>query len=204
MLPADFPNWRIVYYYFSVWKKSLIIDQIHEELVEKTRKANGKNEEPSVGIIDAQSVKNSLVSSEDRGFDMGKKVKGIKRHIIVDTLGLILAVVIQSASVQDRNGGFDVVGKLVEAWRKVIKIFADGGYSGSLADKIKQWFKIDLEIIKRDQSEKFKVLPKRWIVERTFSWIDTNRRTAKHYERLNETGVAIVHLSAIRIMLNRF
>ena len=204
MLPSDFPNWKLVYYYFSTWKKQSIIEVIHEELVERERKKQGKHEEPTIGIIDAQSVKSTLVSCEDKGFDMGKKVKGIKRHIIVDTLGLILAVVIQSASVQDRNGGLEVVLKLVESWRKVVKIFADGGYSGTLGDKIKQRFKIIFEIVKRTESNTFKVLPKRWIVERTFSWIDTNRRASKHYERLNDTGVAIVHLAAIRIMLNRF
>ena len=204
MLPSDFPGWKLVYYYFSTWKRASVIEQIHEALVEKVRKKHGKQEEPSVGIIDAQSVKNTLVSSEDRGFDAGKRIKGIKRHIIVDTLGLILAVVIQSASVQDRVGGLDVVQKLVESWRKVIKIFADAGYSGTLADKIKGRFKIVFEIIKRDELHKFKVLPKRWIVERTFAWIDTNRRNAKYYERLNDTGVTMVHLSAIRIMLNRF
>jgi putative transposase len=173
-------------------------------LVEKIRLKAGRNVEPTVGIIDAQSVKSSLVSSEDKGYDAGKKIKGIKRHIIVDTLGLILAVVIQGASVQDRNGAIDVVDKLVENWKKIIKIFADGGYSGTLIDKIKEKFKITLEIIKRDELHTFKVLPKRWIVERTFAWIDTNRRNAKHYERLNETSVAIVQLSAIRIMINRF
>ena len=204
MLPGDFARWPIVYYYFSKWKKDGTLEHIHESLVEKIRKKQGKEEEPSVGIIDAQSVKNTLVSSQDKGFDAGKKIKGIKRHIIVDTLGLILAVVIQSASVQDRNGGIDVVGRLVESWRKIVKIFADGGYNGTLVDKIKERFKIVVEIIKRDESVKFKVLPKRWIVERTFAWIDTNRRTAKHYERLNDTGVAMVHLSAIRIMLNHF
>jgi putative transposase len=115
-----------------------------------------------------------------------------------------LAVVIQGASVQDRNGAFDVVQKLVENWKKVVKIFADGGYSGKLVDKVKEVFKINIEIIKRDELHTFKVLPKRWIVERTFAWIDTNRRNSKHYERLNETSVAMVHLSAIRIMLNRF
>ena len=204
MLPGDFPNWSIVYYYFSVWKQDGTLEQIHESLIEKIRKQHNKNEEPSVGIIDAQSVKNTLVSSEDKGFDAGKKIKGIKRHIIVDTLGLILAVVIQSASVQDRNGGLEVVQKLVDNWKKVLKIFADGGYSGTLGDKIRQRFKIVVEIIKRDELHMFKVLPKRWIVERTFAWIDTNRRNSKHYERLNETAVAMVHLSAIRIMLNRF
>jgi putative transposase len=204
MLPSDFAHWKIVYYYFSTWKKRGILSDIHEALVEKIRKANGKQEEPSVGIIDAQSVKNTLVSCEDKGFDAGKKIKGIKRHIIVDTLGLILCVVIQSASVQDRNGGIEVIERLVESWKKIVKIFADGGYNGTLISKIKERFKIKLEIIKRGEQHKFQVLPKRWIVERTFAWLDTNRRNAKHYERLNDTGEAMVHLAAIRFMSNHF
>jgi len=204
MLPGDFPKWNIVYYYFSVWKNNGTLEHIHESLVEKIRKKHGKNEEPSVGIIDAQSVKSTLVSSQDKGFDAGKKVKGIKRHIIVDTVGLILAVVIQSASIQDRDGAISVIDKLMENWKKVIKIFADGGYRGGLIEVVKNRFKIELEIIKRNELHTFKVLPKRWIVERTFSWIDTNRRNSKNYERLNDTSVAMVHLSAIRIMLNRF
>ncbi len=204
MLPGDFPKWTIVYYYFSVWKNNGVLEEIHESLVEKIRKRHNKNEEPTVGIIDAQSVKSTLVSSEDKGFDAGKKIKGIKRHIIVDTLGLILAVVIQSASVQDRDGAISVIDKLVESWKKIIKIFADSGYRGKLIGCVKNRFKIELEIIKRDELHTFKILPKRWIVERTFAWIDTNRRNSKNYERLNQTSVAMVHLSAIRIMLNRF
>ena len=204
MLPQDFPKWTIVYYYFSVWKQNGILEQIHESLIEKIRKRHNKSEEPRVGIIDAQSVKSTLVSSQDKGFDAGKKVKGIKRHIIVDTLGLILAVVIQSASVQDRDGAISVIDKLIENWKKIIKIFADSGYRGELIATVKNRFKIELEIIKRDELHTFKVLPKRWIVERTFAWIDTNRRNSKNYERLNQTSVAMVHLSAIRIMLNRF
>jgi putative transposase len=204
MLPGDFAPWKLVYYYFSAWKKSEIFEIIHETLVEKVRVREGKKEEPAVGIIDAQSVKNTLVSSEDKGFDAGKKIKGIKRHIIVDTLGLVLAVVIQGASVQDRDGAADVVNKMLASWKKVIKIFADGGYRGELIKTIKTKFKIELEIIKRDELHTFKILPKRWIVERTFAWIDTNRRNSKNYERLNNTSVAMVHLSAIRIMLNRF
>ena len=204
MLPGDFPNWSIVYYYFSVWKQDGTLEQIHESLIEKIRKQHNKNEEPSVGIIDAQSVKNTLVSSQDKGFDAGKKIKGIKRHIIVDTLGLILAVVIQSASVQDRDGAISVINALTENWKKVIKIFADSGYRGELIEIVKRRFKIELEIIKRNELHTFKVLPKRWIVERTFAWIDTNRRNSKNYERLNNTSVAMVHLAAIRIMLNRF
>ena len=204
MLPGDFPQWTIVYYYFSVWKQNGILEQIHECLVEKIRKQRNRKEEPSVGIIDAQSVKSTLVSSQDKGFDAGKKIKGIKRHIIVDTLGLILAVVIQSASVQDRDGATSVINKLTENWKKIIKIFADSGYRGELIAKVQTRFKIELEIIKRNELHTFKVLPKRWIVERTFAWIDTNRRNSKNYERLNNTSVAMVHLAAIRIMLNRF
>jgi len=117
---------------------------------------------------------------------------------------LILAVVIQSASVQDRDGAISVIDKLTENWKKIIKIFADSGYRGELIAKVQTRFKIELEIIKRNESHTFKVLPKRWIVERTFAWIDTNRRNSKNYERLNNTSVAMVHLAAIRIMLNRF
>lgn len=204
MLPKDFPNWKLVYYYFSSWKKNGLLEEIHERLVMKIRVLVGKNEDPSVGIIDAQSVKNTLVSSESKGFDAGKKIKGIKRHIIVDTLGLILAIVIQSASIQDRDGAQSVIEKMKENWIRVIKIFGDGGYAGKLIEKIKTTFQIELEIIKRNELHVFKILPKRWIVERTFSWIDTNRRNSKLYERLDDTAVAMIHLSAIRIMLNRF
>ena len=204
MLQGDFPQWTIVYYYFSVWKQNGMLEEIHECLVEKIRKQGNKKEEPSVGIIDTQSVKSTLVSSQDKGFDAGKKIKGIKRHIIVDTLGLILAVVIQGASVQDRDGAISVIDKLTENWKKIIKIFADSGYRGELIAKVQTRFKIELEIIKRNELHTFKVLPKRWIVERTFAWIDTNRRNSKNYERLNNTSVAMVHLAAIRIMLNRF
>ena len=204
MLPKDFPNWKLVYYYFSTWKKTGLLETMHEDLVMKIRKRFGKNECPSVGIIDAQSVKNTLVSSESKGFDAGKKIKGVKRHIIVDTLGLILAVVIHGASIQDRDGAQSVIEKMKENWIRVIKIFADGGYAGKLIGKIKATFNIELEIIKRNDLNVFKILPKRWIVERTFAWIDTNRRNAKLYERLDDTAVAMIHLSAIRIMLNRF
>lgn len=204
MLPGDFPHWKIVYYYFSSWKKKGMWEEIHESLVIQVRESTGKKDQPSVSIIDAQSVKNTLVSSETKGFDAGKKIKGIKRHIIVDTLGLILAVVIQSGSVQDRDGAYSVIEKMKENWFRIVKIFADSGYAGKLIDKIKHAFGLEIEIVKRNELHIFKILPKRWIVERSFSWIDTNRRNSKNYERLNQTCLAMVHLSAIRIMLNRF
>lgn len=176
MLPGDFPDWRIVYYYFSSWKKVGVTEVLQGALVEKTRLKDGCKAQPTVGIIDAQSVKSTLVSSQSKGFDAGKKVKGIKRPIITDTLGLVLAVVTQSASLQDRDGAMEVINKMSENWRAIIKIFADGVYRGKLIERIKTTFKIEMEIIKRNELHTFKILPKRWIVERTFSWIDAQRR----------------------------
>ena len=204
MLPFDFPKWQLVYYYFSKWKKDGIIEDLQLSLVEKIRRNKNKKEEPTVGIIDSQSVKTTFVSSENTGFDAGKKIKGHKRHIVVDTLGLVLCVVIHNASVQDRDGAMLVLTKLSQYWKKITKIFADGGYRGQVIQEIKKRFNFELEIIKRDEQNSFKVLPKRWIVERTFSWFDTNRRNSKNYERLINTTEAMAHLSAIRIMLKQF
>ena len=204
MLPRDFPDWHIVYYYFSTWKQSGVMEVLQEAMVEKTRLKSGRKAQPTAAIIDSQSVKSTLVSSESKGFDAGKKVKGIKRHIITDTLGLVLAVVIQSASVQDRDGAMEVISKMTESWRTISKIFADGGYRGKLLTAVKNKFQLEMEIIKRKELHTFKVLPKRWIVERTFSWIDANRRNSKNYERLNNTAIAMVNLSSIKTMLNRF
>lgn len=181
-----------------------MIEVLQEAMVEKTRLKSGRKAWPTAGIIDSQSVKSTLVSSESKGFDAGKKVKGIKRHIITDTLGLVLAVVIQSASVQDRDGAMEVIGKMTKSWRTIIKIFADGGYRGKQLAAVKDKFQLEMEIIKRNELHTFKILPKRWIVERTFSWIDANRRNSKNYERLNNTDRAMVNLSSIKTMLNRF
>ena len=132
MLPSDFPKWQLVYYYFSKWSRNETIAFIQEALVEKARVKAGKKEEPTAGIIDSQSVKSTLVTLENTGFDAAKKIKGQKRHIIVDTLGLVLCVVIQSASVQDRVGAKEVIGQLTGCWKKIVKLFADGGYLGKL------------------------------------------------------------------------
>src|SRR5688500_18885713 len=160
MLPHDFPKWQLVYYYFSKWKRDETIAFVQEVLVEKIRGKAGRKEEPTVGIIDSQSVKSTLVTLENTGFDAAKKIKGQKRHIIVDALGLMLCVVIQSASLQDRVGAVAVIEKLTECWKKIVKLFADGAYMGKLIEEAKKTFSIDIEIIKRTEESSFKVLPK--------------------------------------------
>jgi putative transposase len=204
MLPHDFPRWEIVYYYFSSWRSMGIWNQLHDGLVSKIRISAGRKEQPTAGIIDSQSVKCTLVSSEDKGFDAGKRVKGIKRHIIVDVMGLILAVFVQSASVQDRDGAKPVIEYLALKWKKIRILFADAGYRGALLEWVKKQYRFRMKIVEKTKKGQFEVLPQRWIVERTFAWLDTNRRNSKNYERLNKSSVAMVHISAIRHMLNRF
>jgi len=201
MLPHDCPKWQTVYFYFSRWRQDGTLEQVQQALVEQQRRKAGRQSEPTVGILDAQSTKTTMVAGEQRGFDAGKKVKGRKRHIVVDTLGLILAVVIQSASVQDRNGAGEVIAGMKQCWQKVKLLFADGGYSGKLVDRVKTAFGIELRIVEKNSSTAFQVLPKRWIVERTFAWLDSNRRNSKDYERRVETSQAMIYLSSIRLML---
>lgn len=201
MLPHDYPKWQTVYFYFSRWKRDGTLEQIQQQLVEKQREKAARKTEPTVAIIDAQSVKTTLVAGQSRGFDAAKKVKGRKRHIAVDTLGLLLAVVIQSASTQDRNGADELISWLKYNWCRIKIIFADAGYSGRLVERIKKIFSIKVQIVKKNATEKFAVLPKRWIVERTFAWLDTNRRNSKDYERLTDSSQAMILLASIRLMI---
>jgi putative transposase len=202
MLPNDFPPWQTVYYHFSNWKRNGLITQVHDALVELTRKNAGKNAMPSVGIIDSQSVKTTSVGGDDRGYDAGKKTKGRKRHLIVDTMGLIICVMVHSADIQDRDGAKLLMDKLKHDLVKLIKIFADGGYAGKLVNFANKTYNLIVEIVKRNETG-FKILPKRWIVERTHSWINNSRRNSKDYEYLVESSEAMVRLAMVRVMLNR-
>jgi putative transposase len=205
MLPKNFAPWQSVYYYFRKWKMSGLLEEVHDFLVGKMRIKKGKNTLPSVGVIDSQSVKASNVCQGEVGYDGGKKVKGRKRHIVVDTLGLLLVVVVHSATPHDSKGAKKVLSVLKEKYlNNIKKVFADGGYRGELISWAKQEIGILLEIVKRNETGKFKILPKRWIVERTFAWISFQRRASKDYERLPESSVAFMQIAMIRLMLNNF
>ena len=205
MLPNDFPHWSAVYYYFKKWKNDGLFEEVMDNLNEKQRKASNKTVSPSVGIIDSQSVKTAHTCAQDVGYDAGKKIKGRKRHIVTDTIGCLLLVLVHGANIQDRNGIKMVLPLLKDKFLGSIKaIIADGGYSGQpIIDWVKQQFSWKLEIIKREEQSKFKVLPKRWIVERTLAWISYSRRTSRDYERLTDTSQTITQLAMIRIFIKR-
>jgi len=202
MLPVEFGAWTAIYYYYKEWKKRGIFELIHDDLVIECRKKVKKKDRPTVGIMDSQTVKITMASGEERGFDAGKRTVGRKRHIMVDTMGLLIAVVVHSAGIQDRNGA-RILGEAVKD--KCIglkKVFADAGYTGTLIEWFKETLKSTLEIVKRSDTQ-FRILPKRWIVERTLSWINNDRRHSKDYERLCESSVALIQLSMIKLMLKR-
>jgi putative transposase len=204
MLPKEYAPWESVYYYFRKWKRDGLIEEIHDVLVEKIRMGIGKKPAPSVGIIDSQSVKACNLCEGDIGYDGGKKIKGRKRHIVVDTLGLVMIIVIHAANIHDSVGAREVMRSLKDKYLTgIVKIFADGGYMGELIEWLRIQFQWTLEIVKRTEEHKFKVLPKRWIVERTFAWLSFHRRMSKDYERLPESGMAFIQLSMIRLMVNR-
>ncbi|MEZ5195003.1 MAG: IS5 family transposase [Bacteroidales bacterium] len=204
MLPNDYAPWESVYYYFRKWKRDGLIEEIHDFLVEKVRIGIGKKPTPSVGIIDSQSVKACNLCKGDVGYDGGKKTKGRKRHIVVDTLGLVMIIVIHAANIHDSVGAKEVMKSLKDKYLTGIqKIFADGGYIGELIEWALLQFGWTMEIVKRNETGTFKVLPKRWIVERTFAWLSFHRRMSKDYERLTESGIAFIQLSMIRLMVNR-
>jgi transposase len=204
-LPVDLPHWRTVYGYVKAWASGGVTRRIHDELRAQVRVLAGRRPAPTAAIIDSQSVKAAeTVSRRDRGFDAGKKINGRKRHIAVDTLGLLLVVVVTGAWVQDRAGGRDLLWRLRAAYRQVSLVWADGGYAGRLVAWARTTLSMRVQVVKRtDDQRGFKVLTRRWVVERTFAWITRNRRTVRDYERLPEHHETYVHWSMIILMTRR-
>lgn len=170
-LPADFPPWQTVYRYLASWEKHGITQRVLDSLRDRVRLEAGRAAEPSAAVIDSQSVKAAEEASKaSRGFDAGKKINGRKRHIGVDTLGLLLIVIVTAASVQDRDGGKPLLNKLSRHCQRIRLIWADGGYAGKLLTWAKDKLSVVLTIVKRSDTTKgFQVLPRRWVVERTLA-----------------------------------
>jgi putative transposase len=204
MLPKEFPDWRHVWYYYKKWTSDGTWQRLNEGLRRLVRRAVGKHPDPSLGILDSQTLKATEAGGE-RGFDGGKKINGRKRHILVDTLGLLLVLVVHPANVQDYDGARQVLQQAPTQSSRLHKVIADGMYTkNGLADWVKQQFRFILEIVTRDKEQKgFVVLPKRWIVERTLAWLGRNRILTKEYEHLTQTSESDVYIASIRLMLRR-
>jgi len=203
-LPKDFAPWGTVYHYYRGWKRNQLWEQIHTHLREQVRQVAGRPRHASAAIIDSQSVKSSECSDE-RGYDAGKKINGRKRHILVDTMGLLLLALVLPADIQDRDGAKQLLAAFfAQAPRRRVKhIWADGGYAGALLEWSRKLWRCMVQIVKRTELHTFKVLPRRWVVERTFGWLGRYRRLNRDYERQAQTGETMIYLAMIRLMLTR-
>lgn len=203
-LPHDFPPHQTVYGYFAKWEADGIFDQLTGLLRGKVRQAEGRTSEPTACLIDSQSIKTSAtVPLTSQGVDPAKKIIGRKRHIVTDTLGLLLAVAVTAASVHDSTAGTQLLGQVRRRHPTVTKAWADNGYKTKAVEHAAQ-IGIDLEIVQRDPAVRgFRVQPRRWVIERTLGWLMHHRRLARDHETHPHRSAAMIQLAAINLMTRR-
>ena len=209
MLPADFQDWRTCYKYFRQWserpgpEKESILEQVLKKSVGAARQSNGRTEQTSFCIVDSQSVRNTD-SAGSKGYDPGKKVSGIKRHIAVDTQGLPHAIHVTTAGVTDRAGALAMFDQRRSGLNRVQRVLADGGYTGKpFAAAVQNLLGASVEVVKCNELHAFVVLPKRWVVERSFGWLAKCRRLWKNCERELNTSLQMVVLAFAVLILKR-
>jgi putative transposase len=218
MLPKDLPPWQDVYAHFRRWTAKNLFETMHDRLRAMWRQRAGRDAAPTAAVIDSQSVKTSAQGGP-KGFDAGKKVKGRKRHLVVDVLGLTLAVLVHPGNLQDRDGAAPVVQRAVEKYPTLKKLYVDAAYGGSCAQALRTQYKLDVEVVRRPgaagawsdaqlalfapEAKPFPILPRRWVVERTHSWVERPRRLSKDYDRRLDVSTAWIWLAETRILLRR-
>jgi len=207
MIPRDLLPWDAAYRWYRAWIADGTWDRIHDQLRAMARIAAGRDPAPSAGVLDAQSILTGK-GGQDRGYDAGKRTRGRKRHIVTDTLGLLLVVMVTSASVQDRHGGKAILERLAARFSSIALIWADAGYANQIDAGLVSWAEKAVKIVllivrRRDDVAGFQVLPRRWVVERTFGWLVRSRRLSRDYERLTTCSETMIKIAMIRLMAIR-
>jgi putative transposase len=207
LVPQEFGHWSIIYGYFKRWRRDGVWARVMETLCQWERRCLGRQPEPSAGSMDSQSSK-TATQSEDIGCDGNKKIKGRTRHLLVGTLGVIIAVVVTDAGTDDRLGLVELLTQyFADGVKRLRKIWVDGASPAAWLEEgvrgLKQTHKIDLEATTHTEGKGFQVVPWRWAVERTFAWLLNDRRHSRDYERLTANSAAMIQISMIRLLLNR-